>query len=54
VDILTSFVSNFSQFEDILDLEYRVLYFRIMEITVLMLIQINLYFLYYTIEYMTW
>ena len=32
-DILTSFVSNFSQFKDILDLEYTVLYFSIMEKT---------------------
>ena len=32
-DILTSFMSNFSQFKDILDLEYRVLYFSIMEKT---------------------
>jgi len=31
VDILTWFVNNFSQFKDILDLEYRVLYFSIME-----------------------
>ena len=33
VDILTLFVSNFSRFKDILDLEYRVLYFSIMEKT---------------------
>jgi len=30
VDILTWFVNNFSRFKDILDLEYRVLYFSIM------------------------
>ena len=33
VDILTSFVSNFSQFKDSLDLEYKILYFSIMEKT---------------------
>ena len=33
MDILTWFVSNFSRFKDILDLEYRVLYFSIMEKT---------------------
>jgi len=33
VDILTWFVSNFSRFKDIFDLEYRVLYFSIMEKT---------------------
>ena len=33
MDILTWFVSNFSRFKDVLDLEYRVLYFSIMEKT---------------------
>ena len=33
MDILTSFGSNFSRFKDILDLEYRVLYFSSMEKT---------------------
>jgi len=33
VDILTSFVSNFSRLKDISDLEYRVLYFSSMEKT---------------------
>ena len=42
---------KFLSIKDILDLEYRVLYFSIMEITVSMLIQINLvlFFTFYTI-----